>query len=268
MIFWKSIVICARIVYGFFIWAFIGALFLFLLLQIYITVSIQREGFVRIPDALLETVVSEVHPDLWLDHGGAYLNFGGVVSLDSVSIGTSDMKSPILELDEVVLDLDVAMLMLGRVKLDRLVLGEGRLLMPAILSPTGVSEELIELLILDLADVDDVYSLNQAVLRYGELQGWALGEFRIPRLSGGSESEDETEDSLDRLDLETKLRELYDFRQTIDQISDPLVRIRFRTKSPRQNELDVSAFGSATKESIEGVHVGEMSAHASMSWDH
>ncbi|MGB0371477.1 MAG: AsmA-like C-terminal region-containing protein [Opitutales bacterium] len=194
----------------------------------------------RIPNRVVEEVVSQIDPELWLAHEGVFLNFGGVVSVKSLSAGIKGVSSPVIELGDIVLDLDVGLLMLGRIELDQFKLSEGKLFLPALYSPTGVTEELLEVARLDLRDEGRSYNIQQALLRFGSAAIWGAGEFSVPRQKRG----DGEVKSFEKRDLEEQLRGLYDFRERMSLVSSPLLKARFKSEQVGENSVDIYVSGS------------------------
>ncbi|MEM9025334.1 MAG: hypothetical protein AAGB06_00210, partial [Verrucomicrobiota bacterium] len=228
-------------IYGLLNVAFIAALVFLLVVQVYIVASLYREGFVRIPDAVVERAVSEIHPDLWLKHEGIFLNFGGVITVKSLQIGMHQVESPLVEIRDLVMDIDLRMLVIARVELDRVILNEGSLMMPAIYSPTGIEEELLRVGRFEITDREDFYEIRQALMQFGAVNAWGVGKFVMPRFEKAADpgKSDETEE----IDLESRFRELYELRKKTEWISDPILKVRLSAVGARENRVSAYASG-------------------------
>ena len=263
----KSLGLCLRCVYGALAWTFTGVLLVAFCLQAYIAFSLFRDGYVKIPDPLVDWVAAQASEDYWVKQEGVYLNFGGIISVANPSIGAAGLQAPFVEVDQLTIDIDSLMLLVGRLELDRIIVNEARILLPAVYSPTGVSEEIAEIRKLDAREVAGVLSIDAGVLSFGTAQGWAQGEFSLPSIGFGAEYDPDAGDQ-EAFDLESALLGMYELKEQVSRAEQPILVVSLSTEGFGENALEAMLTGGLTPQPDLAVKVEnfELGLRAQMAW--
>lgn len=241
---------CLRGMLSLVLWVWVAVLFLCLIGHLYILGSLARHGHVRIPDAWVDQALKTAAPAYWVKHDGVFLNFGGVISAHSLEVGYQGVRDAIVDTENILLDVNVGMLLIGRFQLERVWVQDASLVCPTVYSPTGVAEELMRVAQLDVRASDDQYRVDSGLFSYGPMDGWVHGVFRLPSLrffeTWTREEPSDKRQAAKKVDLkqiEAGLRQLYDIRQSLAQVRAPSLQIGLSSGQMGHNTVSIRASG-------------------------
>jgi len=212
-----------------------------------------------VPEFLLRQVETRLaEADFTISFGHARLDPSGVVLLENVQIRSKQFKEPILTSRLVFIRRSIWSILAGRPIPDEIRLEGGTLQLPALLSPSGAVEPIVNDLAIILGHEDKTWHIGQLTARVGTLKITAAGDLDFPRQPAAPKLPPPGE--ITRRLLQSG-RQIVLAGGRMNAFTDPTLAIRFESKPGGGNIADCEFRSSGANQPWgQPVNLGPLSA--------
>ena len=206
---------------------------------------------IPIPQRFLKIVNAKIQEQgLILEYEKITLDFRGNLLIKKASLSFEKSGETALEVDQLYLDVNYASLLLGRVPLNNLELDNACIYYPAIVSPTGTNQQMLNNVNLALSRRWTTWNLKYLTAKFQHLDILASGDLSaLFAILGQTKPKEETKDPyLQYLQL---ARSVSDQSKSLDMLGAPKVEIIFFSPSKAEFSAElISHIESFEKEGL------------------